>query len=83
VLDLLGNLHILEVLKISTGDSSLEPRPDKRLRPIELPRLHRLGLNCTELDDCIYFLEHIIPQQKCTLSLYSQKVVRATPRELP
>ena len=73
VLDLLKNLHILEVLKISIGNSSLESRPNKCPRPIELPQLHRLGLDCAELDDCIYFLKHIIPQQKCTLSLYSKK----------
>ena len=72
VLDLLENLHILEVLKISTEYSSLSSSTGKCLRPIELPQLHLLGIECTDLDHCIYFLEHIIPQQKCTLSLYSK-----------
>ena len=73
VLYLLGNLHILEVLKISAERSSFSLSTNKRLRPIELPRLHRLGLDCEELDDYVYFLEHIIPRQKCTLSLYSTR----------
>ena len=71
VLDLLENLHILEVLKISMGHSSPEPHTDKRLRPIEFPRLHRLSLKCTNLHDCIYFLEHITPRKGCSISLYS------------
>jgi len=73
VLDSLENLHILEVLKISMRCPSPEPRPNKRLRSIKLPRLHRLSFDCEELDDSIYFLEHIIPQQKCALSLYSDR----------
>jgi hypothetical protein len=75
VLDLLENLHVLEVLKISAGYFSLSSSTDKPLHPIKLPRLHRLGIDCTSLDDCIYFLDHITPHQKCTLSLYSKGLI--------
>ena len=81
VLDILENLHILEVLKISMGSSSLAPSTDKPLHPIEFPRLHRLGLKCTNLHDCIYFLEHITPRKGCSLSLYSLGIMFFEPTD--
>jgi hypothetical protein len=71
VLDFLGDLHVLEVLNISAWRWGLSASCDNRLRPVQLPRLLRLGLGLkiTTFEDCIYFLGHIIPRQGCSLSL--------------
>ncbi|KIM42135.1 hypothetical protein M413DRAFT_444602 [Hebeloma cylindrosporum] len=72
VLDMLENLHLLEALSISARYLSQSSSTDSRPRQIKLPRLHHLGVAGRGLDNCIYFLDHITPQRKCTLSLHSE-----------